>query len=129
MAALFREKNLVMKNAEGSDLPLELEQRLKAGVDQLRKMTDSLEGLVQIADAIGPALGVARGRGRGRPASRPAAMATGGVNEGRGTVAAPPAKKSPPANAAPAQNAEEEVPEWRKLFPGLAAEVPHKKNK
>ena len=64
-----------MKNAEGSDSPLELERRLKAGVDQLRKMTDSLEGLIQVADAVGPMLGVARKRGRGRPASRPAARA------------------------------------------------------
>jgi hypothetical protein len=126
-----------MKNAEGSDSPLELERRLKAGVDQLRKMTDSLEGLVHVADAIGPVLGVARGRGRGRPASRPAAMATGNqTQEGRSAAATPSAKQlqPPPAKAAPAQATEEEIPEWRKRFPGLAAEVPHraehhKKNK
>jgi hypothetical protein len=121
-----------MKNAEGSDSPLELERRLKAGVDQLRKMTDSLEGLVQVADAIGPILGVVRKRGRGRPASRPAAGAMGGLSqEGHSAAAAPTGKQpqTPPANAAPAKNAQEEIPEWRKLFPGLAAEVPHRKGK
>lgn len=112
-------------------MPLELERRLKAGVDQLRKMTDSLEGLVKVADAIGPMLGVKGKRGRGRPASRPAARAAGGqAQEARGTAAAPTGRQSqtPSTNAPPpAPSPSEEIPEWRKLFPRLAAEVPHKK--
>jgi hypothetical protein len=121
-----------MKNVEGSDSPLELERRLKAGVDQLRKMTDSMEGLVHLADAIGPVLGVASRRGRGRAGSGPAARAAGGqLQEGRGMAATPSGKQSqtPSANAAPAQAPAEEIPEWRKLFPGLAAEVPHRKTR
>lgn len=121
-----------MKNAEGSNVPLELERRLKAGVDQLKKLTDSLEGLVKVADAVGPALGVKRKPGRPRGGSRPAVRATGGQGqEGRGTAATPPSRQTqpPPARATPAQAAQEEIPEWRKLFPGLAAEVPHRKGK
>lgn len=118
-----------MKNVEGSDSPLELERRLKAGVDQLRKMTDSLEELVHLADAIGPVLGVASRRGRGRAGSGPATRAAGGQSqERRGMAATPSGKQTQTPSAAPAQEAEE-IPEWRKLFPGLAAEVPHRKAK
>jgi hypothetical protein len=117
-----------MKKVEGSDSPLELERRLKQGVDQLREATETLEDLVHLADAIGPLVGVKR-TGRGRGASRPAAESR--TQQGYGTAAPPRGGRTQgPAGGAPPAPAEtEEIPEWRKVFPALSAEVPHKKNK
>ncbi|HZH77857.1 MAG TPA: hypothetical protein VEY88_17655 [Archangium sp.] len=106
-----------MKNAEGMDLPAELDRRLKRGVDQLRQFREAVEELDQIADAIGPLLGVERPKRRGKGASRtsPAAEAQ----------TASPASKAPSTPSAAAQP--EDIPEWRKVFPGLSARVPGSK--
>ncbi|HEX8820375.1 MAG TPA: hypothetical protein VF794_10650 [Archangium sp.] len=108
-----------MKNAEGMDLPAELDRRLKQGVDRLRAFREAVEELDQIADALGPLLGVSRPRRRGKAAS-PSGPATRTVG-----AQTPPAKATRPQQtpppAAPAET--EEVPEWRKVFPGLSARV------
>ncbi|HEY0093522.1 MAG TPA: hypothetical protein VGB96_04325 [Archangium sp.] len=109
-----------MKNAEGMDLPAELDRRLKQGVDRLRAFREAVEELDQIADALGPLLGVSRPKRRGRAAaSSGPAMKTAGTQ----TPSSAKAVRTPPATppAAPAET--EEVPEWRKVFPGLSAKV------
>jgi hypothetical protein len=107
-----------MKNAEGLALPFELDRRLKAAVDRLGEVRETLEELDPLADSLGPLLGVSPRKGRARAASQPSPAAM-----------LPPAKEArtptsstPPAPPAPAQ--EEEVPEWRKRFPGLSAQHP-----
>jgi len=112
-----------MKNAEGVDLPAELERRLKRGVDRLRQFREAVEGLDQIADTFGPLLGVEPPRRRGRAASpsRPVQE-----TEPRTPPSARAERTGPgTAPAAPAQP--EEIPEWRKKFPGLSARVPGSK--
>ncbi|MGZ3458145.1 MAG: hypothetical protein ACXU86_06510 [Archangium sp.] len=110
-----------MKKAELAS-PLELEQRLKLGVDHLRQMRESMEELVRIADAIGPLLGVQRKPGRAKAAPRAAEVRT----QGGPAAAPPPARRSQtPQGSEPSPPASpDEVPEWRRLFPELSAEVP-----
>jgi hypothetical protein len=112
-----------MKNAEGVDLPAELDRRLKRGVEQLRQFREAIEGLDQIADTLGPLLGVEPPRRRGRAASRAPAMKAPEAQ----TPPAARAERSGPSTtpATPAQP--EEIPEWRKVFPGLSARVPGSK--
>ncbi|WP_309895892.1 hypothetical protein [Archangium sp.] len=106
-----------MKNAEGVDLPAELDRRLKRGVDQLRQFREAVEELDQIADAIGPLLGVERPRRRGKGASRTSPTAA--------EAQTPSAASKAPSTASAAQP--EDIPEWRKVFPGLSARVPGSK--
>jgi hypothetical protein len=112
-----------MKNAEGVDLPAELERRLKRGVDQLRQFREAVEGLDQMADTLGPLLGVEPPRRRGKAASRARAAQAPEV------LMPPPAKaeRSGPSTAPVAPAQPEEIPEWRKVFPGLSARVPGSK--
>ncbi|WP_257459447.1 hypothetical protein [Archangium lipolyticum] len=116
-----------MKNVEGPALPVELDRRLKVGVARLKEVRQSMEELSRIADAIGPLLGVGGGRKRGKATS-------GSFPAVRAQEAARPAAATPP----PAKNtrtapssapAEDEVPEWRKVFPALSANVPPKRSK
>jgi hypothetical protein len=106
-----------MKNAEGMDLPAELDRRLKRGVDQLRQFREAVEALDEIADAIGPLLGVERPRRRGRGASRTSPAAA--------QAQTPPPPTKAPSTTSAAQP--EDIPEWRKVFPGLSARVPGSK--
>jgi hypothetical protein len=108
-----------MKNAEGVDLPAELDRRLKRGVDQLRQFREAVEELDQIADAIGPLLGVERPRRRGRGASRAGPAAA--------EAQTPSAASKAPSTASAAAAQPEDIPEWRKVFPGLSARVPGSK--
>lgn len=112
-----------MKNAEGVDLPAELERRLKRGVDQLRQFREAVEELDQMADALGPLLGVERPRRRGRGASRARPVKAAETQLPPTTRAERTAPSTAPA--APVQT--EEIPEWRKVFPGLSARVPGSK--
>lgn len=114
-----------MKNDEGVALPLELERRLKLAVDRLGQVRQTLEELDRNADAIRPMLGVRLPRGRGKAATAGPAM----KSAGRPAAAPPPAKETrtqPSASQAQAAQ-EEEIPEWRKLFPGLSAQHPKRK--
>jgi hypothetical protein len=125
---ILKRMTVSMKNDEGVALPLELERRLKLAVDRLGQVRQTLEELDRNADAIRPLLGVRLPRGRGRAAASagPAMKSTAG----RPAAAPPPVKETrgQPSNTAPAQAAQEdEIPEWRKLFPGLSAQHPKRK--
>jgi hypothetical protein len=117
-----------MKNVEGPGLPVELDRRLKAGVERLRDARKDLEELTQLADVLGPLLGVGRGRRGARAASGPAPAAKAAPQAARSAAATPPPAKGArtPSGGAPA---EEEIPEWRKVFPALSANVPPKRSK
>ncbi|QRN97184.1 hypothetical protein JRI60_50980 [Archangium violaceum] len=116
-----------MKNVEGPALPVELDRRLKVGVARLKEARKSMEELTRIADAIGPLLGVGRGRRGARAASAPVPAAR--AQEAR-PAAAPPPQPARGARTAPSSApSEDEVPEWRKVFPALSANVPPKRSK
>jgi hypothetical protein len=112
-----------MKNAEGVDLPAELDRRLKRGVDQLRQFREAMEGLDQIADTLGPLLGVERPRRRGKAASRALEMQAPDTQ----TPAQARAERTGPSTAPATPAQPEDIPEWRKVFPGLSARVPGSK--
>lgn len=115
------------ENAEGLALTVELERRLRQGVDHLGEIRQSMEDLVRIADAIGPMLGVKQRKGRGKAAQSPATrMASGSKPESRTASASPTTKEARGSQErAPVPPAElDEIPEWRKMFPNLSAEVP-----
>ena len=114
-----------MKNAERLDLPVELERRLRQGIDRLGQMRQAMEELVRIAEVIQPLLGVGaeQERARATPPSRPAE----GRTQGARTAAPPPPAnepRTPTGSASPAPTSSEEIPEWRKMFPGLSAQYP-----
>lgn len=108
-----------MKNAEGAAHPFELlERRLKASTDQLRNARESLEALGRSAGALQRLFGAEE--------VREAARAAGRAPKGQ-TVATPPAhaKGTPSSQAsAPAPAAQDDIPEWRKVFPDLSSKVP-----
>jgi hypothetical protein len=120
-----------MKNAEGVSLPSELEQRLKQSIDHLRDVREVLEELGRSADVLHRLFGVEQVAvpTRAAPPPRPverAAKARAPQKEQTATTP-PPAKGSahpPPGNAPPAPQPEDEIPEWRKVFPELSSEVP-----
>jgi hypothetical protein len=117
-----------MKNVEGPGLPVELDRRLKVGVERLREVRKTMEELSQIADAIGPLLGVGRGRRGVRAASAPVPAAKAAAQAEHPAAATPPPAKgarTPPSSVP----SEEEIPEWRRVFPALSANVPPKRSK
>ena len=115
-----------MKNAEELALPLELERRLRLGVDHLREVRETMEELARIADAIQPLLGVSRTQVQAKTAPQPRPAAGAPMQVGRTAATPPPAKgpRTPPSSAPSGPTAQDEVPEWRKVFPGLSAKVP-----
>jgi hypothetical protein len=115
-----------MKNAERLELPVELERRLRRGIDRLGQMRESLEELARIADTIHPLLGGGPTPERAK-ATPPSRRAVEERAQGARTAATPPPAKvppTPPSSAPSAPMESEEVPEWRKLFPGLSAQHP-----
>jgi hypothetical protein len=117
-----------MKNVEGPGLPVELDRRLKAGVDRLKQARKTMEELTRLADTLGPLLGVGRGRRGARAASGPILVAKKTPQAARPAATTPPPAKgarTPPGSAPQ----EEEIPEWRKVFPALSANVPPKRSK
>lgn len=118
-----------MKKSEEFALPHDFDRRLKLGIDRLKEMRETAEELSRIADLIQPLLGVSLPPGRARaetPPRRAEQPAVARKPEVRTAAPPPPAKgaRIPPPSAPPAQPNEEEVPEWRKLFPALSEKVP-----
>lgn len=105
-----------MKNAEGVALASELDRRLKASTDQLRDVRETLEQLGRSAGTLQRLFGVEQiqeaARGKGRTAKEQTA-----------TEPSRSARPSPgSAPAAPA--AQDDIPEWRRVFPDLSRRVP-----
>jgi hypothetical protein len=107
-----------MKNAEGAAHPFELlERRLKASTDQLRDVRETMEELGRSAGALQRLFGVEQ--------IREAAMAAGQNPKGQAGAAPPPARGARSSqSSAPAASAQDDVPEWRKVFPDLSSKVP-----
>jgi TolA-binding protein len=119
-----------MKNGEGVALTVELERRLRQSTDRLRDMRETLEELSQAADALHHLFGLQQMQEQlqqtptlHRLGEKPA-MTRAQKEQSETTPA--PAKASRPAPATPAAESkeEEDVPEWRKVFPKLSAHVP-----
>lgn len=110
-----------MKNAEGVALASELDRRLKASTDQLRGVAETLEKLGRSAGVLQRLFGVEQfqeaARGKVRTAKEQAAAES------------PPARgtRPSPGSAPAAPAAQEDIPEWRKVFPDLSNKVPGRK--
>ncbi|PTL75598.1 hypothetical protein DAT35_54280 [Vitiosangium sp. GDMCC 1.1324] len=115
-------------------MTVELDRRLKLGVDRLREARKGLEELTQLADSLGPLLGVRSRKGRAKatagtlPASK---TARGRAPQARTESTPPPSYgvRPTPSTAPSAPAVQDEVPEWRKLFPALSANVPTGRSK
>ncbi|HZI03652.1 MAG TPA: hypothetical protein VEZ71_06500 [Archangium sp.] len=107
-----------MKNAEGAAHPFELlERRLKASTDQLRDVRETMEELGRSAGALQRLFGVEQ--------VRQAAMAAGQSPKGQaGAVPPPKGARSSQSSASAASAAQDDIPEWRKVFPDLSNKVP-----
>ncbi|MFY0524333.1 hypothetical protein ACN28I_14560 [Archangium gephyra] len=104
-----------MKNAEGAAHPFELlERRLKASTDQLRDVRETMEELGRSAGALQRLFGVEQ--------LREAARAAGQGPKGQAAAAPPPKGSRSSQSSAPA--AQDDIPEWRKVFPDLSNKVP-----
>ncbi len=107
-----------MKNAEGVALVSDLDRRLKASIDQLRGVRETLEPLSRSAGALHQFFGVEEVQEvvRGRSGRTPKAQ----------TATPPPAQsaRSAPSSAPAAPAAQDDIPEWRKVFPNLSSKVP-----
>ncbi|HYO58935.1 hypothetical protein [Archangium sp.] len=118
-----------MKNAEEAALPSELERRLKLSTDHLREVRETLEELGRAAGALHRLFGVEQMQQlpNAAPPSRPVERAAKAQTQKGHTATTPPPVKGsrpPPSSAPSAPPAQDEVPEWRKVFPELSAEVP-----
>ncbi|WP_143195543.1 hypothetical protein [Archangium sp. Cb G35] len=106
-----------MKNAEGGAYPFELlDQRLRESTAQLRDVTKVLE-------ALGRSAGTLQRMVRGeqfQEAARTAGRAP------KAQTAPPPARgaQAPQSSTPQAQAAQDDIPEWRKVFPNLSSKVP-----
>ncbi|HEX5746833.1 MAG TPA: hypothetical protein VFZ09_11365 [Archangium sp.] len=109
-----------MKNAEGGAHPFELlDRRLKDSTAQLKDVTKVLENLGRSAGALRRMVGTEQFQESTR---------TGGRNPKAQSAPPPP----PPArgshatqgNASSASAAQDDIPEWRKVFPDLSSKVP-----
>ncbi|HYO72826.1 MAG TPA: hypothetical protein VEU33_42870 [Archangium sp.] len=107
-----------MKNAEGAAPPFELlDRRLKESTEQLRDVTKVFEALGRSAGALQRMVSgeqfqeAARTAGRGQKAQ---------------TAPPPPARgaQSSQSNAPSAPATQDDIPEWRKVFPDLSSKVP-----
>jgi hypothetical protein len=103
-----------MKNAEGVALASELDRRLKASTDQLRDVRETLEQLGRSAGALQRLFGVEQ--------IQEAARAKGWSPKEQTATELPPTRSARPAPAAPAP--QDEIPEWRRVFPNLSTKVP-----
>ncbi|MFY0565675.1 hypothetical protein ACN28E_17780 [Archangium lansingense] len=107
-----------MKNAEGVALASDLDRRLKTSIDQLRDVRETLEELGRSAGTLHRLFGVeevqevVRGKGGRTP---------------KGQIATPPpapSARTAPSSAPPAPAPQDDIPEWRKVFPNLSSKVP-----
>jgi hypothetical protein len=106
-----------MKNAEGAAHPFELlERRLKASTDQLRDVRETMEELGRSAGALQRLFGVEQ--------LREAALAAGQSPKGQAAAAPPPKGARSSQSSTPAPATQDDVPEWRKVFPDLSSKVP-----
>lgn len=108
-----------MKNAEGVAPASDLDRRLKASIDQLRDVRETLEQLGRSAGALHRLFGVEE--------VQEVVRAKGGrTPKGRTATRYPPAPSARPApsSAPPAPAPQDDIPEWRKVFPNLSSKVP-----
>ncbi|WP_152622714.1 hypothetical protein [Archangium violaceum] len=106
-----------MKNAEGGAYPFELlDRRLRESTAQLRDVTRVLETLGRSAGALQRMVGGAQFQEAARTNGRAPKAQTAPPPPARGAQA--PQSGHPPA---PAQD---DIPEWRKVFPNLSSKVP-----
>jgi hypothetical protein len=108
-----------MKNAEGAAPPFELlERRLKQSTDRLRDVRESLEELGRSAGSLQRLFGVEE--------IREAARAAGRTPKGQPATTPPPARGARPAQSSgpSASGGQDDIPEWRKVFPDLSSKVP-----
>ena len=106
-----------MKNAEGAAHPFELlDRRLKASTDQLRDVRETMEELGRSAGALQRLFGVEQ--------VRQAAMAAGQSQKGQAGAVPPPKGARSSQGSASAPAAQDDIPEWRKVFPDLSNKVP-----
>lgn len=105
-----------MKNAEGVALASDLDRRLKTSVDQLRDVRETLEQLGRSAGALHRLFGV-------EEVQEVVRAKDGRTPKGR-TATAPPPSRPAPSNAPPAPALQDDIPEWRKVFPNLSSKVP-----
>ncbi len=103
-------------------MTVELERRLRQSTDRLRDVRKTLEELSQAADALHHLFGLQQMQAQALATPPAENAATARTQKGQTATAHPPAKASRPAPSA--QPEQDEVPEWRKLFPKLSAEVP-----
>jgi hypothetical protein len=109
-----------MKTGEGVALTVELERRLRQSTDRLRDVRETLEELSRAADALHHLFGLQQMQEYTRQAAPMHRLGE------KPATTPPPAKASRAApSSAPSQpKDEDEIPEWRKVFPKLSAEVP-----
>lgn len=106
-----------MKNAEGAAQPFELlERRLKASTDQLRNATESLEELGRSAGALQRLFGVEE--------IREAARAAGRAPKEQSSATSPSARGASSSQSSTSTASQDDIPEWRKVFPNLSSKVP-----
>lgn len=107
-----------MKNAEGVALASDLDRRLKASIDQLRDVRETLEELGRSAGALHRLFGVEQ--------VQQTVTAKGRTPKGQTTTPPAPAQSARPAqsNTPPASSSQDDIPEWRKVFPNLSNKVP-----
>jgi hypothetical protein len=114
-----------MKTGEGVALTVELERRLRQSTDRLRDVRETLEELSRAADALHHLFGLQQMMENAQATP----MHRLGVKEakGRSQTATPPSARgshSSSGSAASESTNQDEVPEWRKVFPKLSAQVP-----
>ena len=106
-----------MKNAEGAAHPFELlDRRLKQSTDQLRDVRETLEELGRSAATLQRLFGVEQ--------IQEAARAAGQGAKGQTATPPPPARSGRPSQGSAPSAAQDDIPEWRKVFPDLSNKVP-----
>lgn len=109
-------KTILMKNAEGGAYPFELlDRRLRESTSQLRNVTEVLEKLGRSAGTLQRMVGGAQFQEAARTNGRAPKAQTAPPPPTRGAQA----QQSPPAAAT-----QDDIPEWRKVFPNLSSKVP-----
>jgi hypothetical protein len=108
-----------MKNAEGGAHPFELlDRRLKDSTAQLRDVTKVLENLGRSAGALQRMVGTEQFQEAARTAGRtPRAQTPTPAPSARGSQASQ-------SSATGASAHQDDIPEWRKVFPDLSSKVP-----